>query len=98
RTKSDTIPRYCSPALAPGSRPGLALPSVAWCQTLFLVSKTARKNQEQSLTPSPEDRLLRIADSRGSRSRDGKCLQGLLQICFTLYGVRLLHQHVYGDT
>jgi hypothetical protein len=22
------------------------------CQTLFLVSKTARKNQEQSLTPS----------------------------------------------
>ena len=24
----------------------------AWCQTLFLVSKTARKNQEQSLTPS----------------------------------------------
>ena len=24
----------------------------AWCQTLFLVSKIARKNQEQSLTPS----------------------------------------------
>src|SRR5208282_272531 len=26
----------------------------ARCQTLFLVLKTARKNQEQSLTPSPK--------------------------------------------
>ncbi len=25
---------------------------VSWCQTLFLVSNTARKNQQQSLTPS----------------------------------------------
>jgi len=31
------------------------LTRVAWWQTLFLVSNTARKNQKQSLTPSLPD-------------------------------------------
>ncbi len=66
------ISRTASPTIHDSGRGAAHNPDAsAWCQTLFLVLKIARKNQEQSLTPSLE----RLGPSGRPKKRQTKPIQ-----------------------